>query len=282
MQKITKILFMSLFVLVISMKPFAVSAETIEIATFEDEVKLPILMYHFLTENVRNRWAITPENFEADLIYLKENGYETVFMSEVIDYVYKGKRLPEKPIVLTFDDGDSSVHRIAFPLLQKYEMKAVVAIIGKPTDEYSMESRTDIEYYPNITWKQVKEMHESGWIEIQNHSYDSHHGNGTKKKKGESFENYRERLSQDLNKLQSRIKEEIGVNPNTFVYPFGAISHDSVPILKENGFMASLSCAEVVSAVKLGDPSSLYGLGRFLRPQDITAERIVKFAEHQS
>ena len=259
---------------------FVVSAETDGIVTFDDEVKLPIIMYHFLTDHVTNKWAITPQTFEEDLKYLKQRGYETIFMSDVIDYVYKGKKLPENPIVLTFDDGDSSVHRFALPLLKKYEMKAVVAIIGKPTDEYSSEGRSDIKYYPNITWQQVKELHNSGLIEIQNHSYDSHHGNGTKKKKGESFEDYRERFSQDLNKLQLRINEEIGSIPNTFVYPFGAISNDSIPVLKENGLLASLSCAEMVSTIKLGDADSLYNLGRFLRPQDLTPEVAFKMLKN--
>ena len=271
---------LSFLLFTITTNIFSVSAETNEIATFDESVNLPILMYHFLTESPQNRWAITPKTFEEDLMYLKAHGYETIFMSDAINYVYEGKKLPDKPIVLTFDDGDSSVHHTALPLLKKYDMKAVVAIIGKPTDEYSNQDREDIQYYPNLTWKQVKELCDSGLIEIQNHSYDLHHGNGAKKKRSEPNEEYNKRLSEDLNKLQEKIKEEIGTTPNTFVYPFGAISNDSIPILKENGFLASLSCAELVSPIRLGDASSLYSLGRFLRPQDLTPDVVFKMLKN--
>lgn len=174
--------------------------------------------------------------------------------------------------MLTFDDGDTSVYNDVLPLLKKYDMKIVLAVLGKCTDKYT-EMTEDI-YYPNLKWGQIKELHDSGLVEIQNHSYDLHHGIGSKKKNKESIENYAHRLLADLNKLQARIQDQTGFTPTAFVYPFGAISNDADGILKENGFYASFSCGERMNTVRSGDPDSLFSLGRYLRPHGRSQEQM--------
>lgn len=245
---------------------------------FEDTAKVPILMYHKLTttNKITNKWTITPEEFEEDLIYIKENGYETVVMSDLIDFVHNGGKLPEKPIVLTFDDGDIGVYLYAYPLLEKYNMKAVISIIGKVTDEYSEGGPDDVKRYPHLTWTQINKMLKSGCIELQNHSYDLHHDIGAKKKKGESESDYRIRLTSDLNNLQTRISDMTSAKPNTFVYPFGAVSNQSKEIIRELGFSASLGCYDSVNKITTGKPDCLFNMGRTLRPHGYTASKVFK------
>jgi len=69
-----------------------------------EPVKLTVLMYHFLYNNSGEHF-ISPEEFERDLAYLKNNGYTTIGVSDLISFVYENKPLPKKPVMLTFDDG---------------------------------------------------------------------------------------------------------------------------------------------------------------------------------
>ena len=101
-------------------------------------------------------------------------------MKEVIDYVNGTGFLPKKPIVLSFDDGYYNNYYYAFPLLKKYNMKAVISIVGKLSDDFS-QTPDENPSYAHLTWDDILEMHLSGCWEIQNHSYNCHsfdHRNG--------------------------------------------------------------------------------------------------------
>lgn len=244
-------------------------------------IELPVLMYHAICESPskEGRFVITKDALEKDLKYLKEEGYTTISSAELIDFVENGTPLPDKPVLLTFDDGYYNNYCYAYPLLKKYNAKAIISIIGKHTDMYSKISE-DNPAYSHITWDQAREMIESGLVEIQNHSYDSHTTDkgrdGTKKKNGESAAAYSEYIHDDIGRLQSEIKENLGYTPIVFTYPFGSISEASYDILEEMGFRVTLSCAEKTNVIKKRDLKCLYRLGRFLRTNKISAEKILK------
>ena len=235
------------------------------VSAAQEKVEVPIIMYHLITKNQQNlgKYGITPKEMENDLIYLKDNGYETVLMRDLINYVRGEGELPEKPIVLTFDDGNSSDYVYLFPLLKKYGMKAVCSIVGKFTDE---NSKLDGRYgKPNLDWEQVKEMQREGFIEIQNHSYDMHGWNGSGKLKNESVEEYQARFYADLEKTQAKVREATGLAPTTFVYPLGVIGKGSLEVLKKLEIQASLSCWEGINIVTKGEPECLYAMRRAIR-----------------
>jgi peptidoglycan/xylan/chitin deacetylase (PgdA/CDA1 family) len=97
----------------------------------EGSVPIPIIMYHEIKTYKTGKDVITPYEFESDLKYLTGNNYHTITMTELINYVYEKKPLPENPIILSFDDGYLSTYKYAYPLLKKYNMKIVFSIIGK-------------------------------------------------------------------------------------------------------------------------------------------------------
>jgi len=245
----------------------------------EEGVEIPVLMYHSIMENPRmSRYIISTEALEADLKFLKENGYHTVVMQDIIDYVYKGKRLPEKPIVLSFDDGHYNNLSYVQPLLKEYGFRGVIAVVGVFTDKFT-EADDSNPRYSHLTWNQIKEMAEEGVFEIENHSWDMHTNsggkNGSKRMWGESQEDYSCRLTEDLMRLQDRLCEVTGRAPNTFVFPFGAVSDGQQEILKGMGFLASLSCEEGVSRVCQGDPDCLFLMKRCIRSPKVSAEGIL-------
>ena len=244
----------------------------------EKEAKVPILMYHFLATDDKNpnRWQIRVEQFESDLVALRREGFEPVFIQDLIDFVYDGVSLPEKPVVISFDDGASDFFSLAFPLLKEHNMKAVMAIIGSTTDKFSEDTEQNKYYKSNLTWEQIRELKDSGLVEIQSHSYDLHKGIGAAKKKGESLDSYGARFAKDAAKFNERILAELGTEPTAFIFPFGNQSADSNTVLKNAGLLSSLTCREIISVVKVGEPDSLFDLGRILRSRGMSSDSMIK------
>lgn len=233
-----------------------------------------ILMYHSLLKDParHGKYVVSPDLFESDLKYLKELGYSFVGIQELIDFVYSGAPLPKKSVVITFDDGYYNNYLYAYPLLEKYDAKMVISVIGKYTDLYDGEKPNA--YYSHVTWDMINEMLASGRVEIGNHTYSMHTNGerrGSKKIKSETDEHYSKILTEDIGKLQAEMFEHTGTYPSVYTYPFGAISNASFGIIADMGFLASLSCAEKPSTVTRGKPESLRCLGRFLRPTKISS-----------
>lgn len=261
---------------------YVVRQETVAVTaeTGEQPITLPILMYHGVTEDSSKigQFVISKAMLEEDLSYLQKAGYQTVTVDEVIRYVKEGQPLPEKPIILTFDDGYYNNYCYAYPLLQKYHMKAVISPIGKYSDLYSQNADQN-PAYAHITWDNIREMMQSGLVEFQNHSYDLHHNTngrtGAKKKKGESKAAYGAMLESDLLIFQEKMRENTGYTPTTFTYPFGGISEDSYEVLKRMGFLATLSCEERLNHIVRGDDACLKNMYRYLRSNRRSAESIL-------
>lgn len=249
-------------------------------ANSEEYIKVSIIMYHSILKDPArsNKYTITPAVLEEDLKYIKANGYETITISDLISYVYADKPLPPKPIILTFDDGHYNNYGYLYPLLEKYDMKAVISIVGSYTDKFSETNEANLNY-SYLRWKDINELISSGRIEFQNHTYNLHdntHGRiGAKKKKGESDDEYKKILEEDINKLQNEFKENTGYVPTCFTYPFGGISNSSLDIIKELGFKASLSCEEGINKITK-NPNSLYLLKRYNRPSYVSTYNIFK------
>ena len=238
-----------------------------------------LLMYHGVHSNPKKAgdYVITPQALEEDLLYLQRQGCTTVVMSDLIAYVQQGTPLPEKPVMITFDDGYYNNYLNAYPLLQKYNMKAVLSIIVGETDKYS-ELDENKENYSHVTWDMVNEMMESGLIEIQNHTYNLHKtGNprrGAAQRKDETTEQYFAAVGADLQKAQDRIEEMTGWRPDTFTYPFGSYSRHSQELLEQLGFAASLG-VEGKPCCLTRDPACLIRIPRYTRTSQKTAEELL-------
>ena len=247
------------------------------VETTEITVELPILMYHHISEKQSklNKYTVSVDEFENDLKYIQKSGYTTVSLQDIINFTNGGK-LPEKPIMITFDDGYQSVYDYAFPKLRERNMKAVVNIIGKYAQMYSNINDHNVNY-AHITFEQLKEMNDSGLIEIGNHTYDLHKTTdrvGIQRKSGESLDKYKSIITADICETQNLISNNVGVTPIAFAYPFGKISKDALPILKELGFTAVFTCYEKMN-ILTGEPEQLYHLNRVNRPHGKSVEKIL-------
>ncbi len=277
--KIPKYTFIIIFIIICSAFFFNTqifNKNNIETFKSENEISLPVIMYHNMTkkQNLTDRYCVSVKQFEEDLKYIKEQGYNCVTSSELIDYVYNGKKLPEKPFMITFDDGYESFYTYAYPLLKKYNMKAIMSIVGGYTDLFSDTEDHNVDY-SHLNWKQVNELNNTDFIEIQNHTYNLHEITSKRKgaaiAKGESFESFKNVFKKDVSKLNDLILNYTGKKAKMFTYPYGNITEGSIEIIKELGFLGAFTCTEQVNFI-MGAPEELYSIGRFNRDGRISTK----------
>lgn len=212
------------------------------------------LMYHQVLkdESRSGKYIITPYELESDLKYLSENGFTSILPSELVSIKEKGGALPEKAVMITFDDGYETGLYYVLPLLEKYNMKAVISIVGSYTDEYSEADEEGKHLsYAYLTWNEIKKLSDSGYVEIGNHTYDMHSNtdgrNGCAKKDGESDEDYHIALYNDVSALSDKLENVTGVRPVAFAYPFGSLSGGSADVIGRAGAKVFLTCCELPS-----------------------------------
>jgi peptidoglycan/xylan/chitin deacetylase (PgdA/CDA1 family) len=133
-----------------------------------DAVNVPILMYHYVSELpadadvYRRDLTVTPDRFEAQMRYLKEEGYTTVILSDIYEALTEGKPLPPRPIVLTFDDGYKDAYTHVLPVLQEYGFIGEFFVLATP-------AHYQAPHY--LSWNDMKEMADAG-MSMQAHGRD--------------------------------------------------------------------------------------------------------------
>ncbi len=232
-------------------------------------VNVPIVMYHSLLKDTsrHNAYTVSPAVLESDVRFLLSHGYTPVWISDLIDYVYSGIPLPEKPVVITFDDGHLNNMTYALPILRRLGAKAVLSAVGAYADEAERQGDPN-PAYAYLTWDDLQSLQASGVFEILSHSYDLHGTDGRKgvaRKAGEVLAVYQDVVSSDTARMQRALQERVGARTMAFTYPFGFVDEDSEQLLRQMGYLATLSCEETHNCITR-DPECLFLLGRFNRP----------------
>lgn len=116
-------------------------------------IELPIVMYHHILKDQSrlNKYTISPDEFRRDMQYLQDNGYTPVLMQDLLLFVQEGVPLPDKPVMITFDDGYESFHEYAYPILKEFGFKAVFSVVGTYADQYTRVDDHHIRY-SHCTW----------------------------------------------------------------------------------------------------------------------------------
>jgi len=146
---------------------------------------IPALMYHHVNNEPEDSISITPANFEQQIRYLAESGYKSLHLDEFFENMKKWD-IPEKMVLITFDDGYADNFIYAYPILKKYNMKAtifpVTAFIKDKADRKNFKATPDYELLvkcvyakggmdDSMTWEEMKQMEKSGLIDIQAHCH---------------------------------------------------------------------------------------------------------------
>ena len=275
--KIKSVRFFAIIVAVMLIPVFVMTARTVSVSSVQNGTKLPIVMYHQLTksESRAGKYVLTVEQFEKDLRFLKENGYETVTVNQLLDFSEGKGDLPEKAVMITFDDGCETLYSYALPIIEKYGFTAVGFAVGALADSYTELDDHNLNY-SCLDWAEIKEMCDGGIVDIQSHSYDLHKNtadrSGAAKKKSETFEQYKEFLSSDAAIMKEKMMTHTGKAPIAFAYPFGSCSAESAEIIAECGIRMAFTCEERVNIIKKAESEWLFRLGRYNRPHGISSE----------
>lgn len=233
-----------------------------------DSNRYSVLAYHSIidgSEEATIDGKYLPQTIRLETLvnqfnWLLSSGYRPISYQDVIDARMGKKNLPPKAILLTFDDGYQDFYRVVFPLLKLYKFPAVLAIVGKwidvPTGEnVSYGGTTKVPRNLFLSWAQIKELSDSGLVEIASHSYDLHHSeqanslgsmqpavftpiwaNGVY----ETEASFKERITNDLKKSATEIKQYTGIAPRIIVWPYGRFSDFSTQAANSAGLTEQL------------------------------------------
>lgn len=248
--------------------------------------ELLVLSYHDIRDDVARKgdpdaYAVSTQNFAAHLDWLSGHGYRPVPLSEVIAASRGGKPLPPKAVLLTFDDGLRSIYTHVFPLLRAYRYPALMAVV---TGWVDLPREQQVDYGPRmfthddfVTWDQLREMQASGLIEIASHSDNLHRGVtsnpqgntmpaaitrewDSKTQRYETEAQYLARVRKDLTDSAARIKRELGVAPQSVVWPYAAYNSQTNAIADQLGMTVTFDLEG--RHQKIG--ADLHGLARLL------------------
>ena len=235
--------------------------------TESDTKKIPVLMYHHLVdEDPSNASTVSVMKFKRDMEYLVRQGYSFITAEELAE----GKIPSGKVVMITFDDGYRSNYFKAFPILKEYNIKATISLIGYDIGKVLVDG---VEQIPKLSKKQIKEMHTSGLVDFQSHSWNSHYidghtfsgvkiGKGILKMAGESTPEYIERTRKDILLNHYYIASLTdGDYPEFFCYPYGLYNQEFDDLLKDLGYVGTLTTSRGVNKIKSGD--SLMHLKRY-------------------
>lgn len=210
-----------------------------------NDVKIPILMYHSISDSDPNNRLLVPVGqFEEQIKWLNEAGFTPMLLDDVINAYSTGK-VPEKPVAITFDDGYSDNYSDAYKILKKYNMKATFFIITDQTDVDS--------WYMNSNM--LKEMKDNG-MGIENHT--SRHIEFTNIPREDKILIIEEGIK--------ALKEKVGVDSKFICYPVGRYDEETIEVEKELGIKAAVTTEGGISSLQDG----LHSLKRVrIAPMDI-------------
>ena len=267
-----------------------------------DDSDLLVISYHDIRDDVApkgdaDHYAISARNFTAQIDWLIASGYRPVSLDQVTRASHGQQPLPENAVLLTFDDGLRSVYTHAFPVLRAYRIPAVVAVvtdwIGMPADMRVPYAARDFTRDDFMTWAQLREMQDSGLVEIASHSAGLHKGvpgnpQGNMMPAGTTrlydavsgrYENeaaYLGRIGDDLRRSRDDITRHLGRAPRALVWPYAANNPRINAIADTLGMPISFDL-EGRNARIGGD---LHGLGRLLMTDNPGAAELAYELRH--
>ncbi len=258
-------------------------AKQLDTADYTKDV--PVLMYHNIAEEP-NDMTVTPETFRMHMETLAENGYTAVTLDDMVNYVYYGGELPEKPVLITFDDGYYSNYEYAYPVLSELGMKAVIFTVGTSFGKTTYLD-TDAPITPHFGEKEAKEMTNSGVISLQSHTYDMHRSENYEKNArydmgqlaGETEEEYIDTVREDLIMSREFLENLREDNVLALSYPKGKITDNAARIAVEEGYTVTFSTNWGVQELVRGLGQSLYAVKRNHISNDVTAERLLEIVQ---
>jgi peptidoglycan/xylan/chitin deacetylase (PgdA/CDA1 family) len=219
--------------------------------------RVPVIMYHDVLPQKEVSWDNTPQEIEEHFELIKTQGLTPVSVQQLVTHLQTGIPLPEKPIVLTFDDGYGGHYEYVYELLKKYNYPAAFSIYtdGVGKDTIPNANRRPKAPRTHVSWEQVKEMAANPLVEILSHSV-SHPLNINKQTD--------EEITKELVESKKILESKLGMPVNYFTYPVGKNDDRVRRLVKEAGYKAALTMHEDPREEQLaGESDNLLAIGRW-------------------
>ena len=206
---------------------------------------VPVLMYHHVNPHKGDMVTITPEVFEGQMEYLQRAGYRTLKIQELVSYINGGLTLPQKAVVVTFDDGWLDNYIYALPAIKKNKINATVFLITNRVENASQNATMIPSFIPTheesksliekgeshkvvLNWSVIKEMSDTGLIEFYSHTKSHAKCNSLSEKE----------LAEELKESREIIEKRLGIPCPYFCWPYGKYNGLAVNVAKKTGYKA--------------------------------------------
>lgn len=249
---------------------------------------VPVLMYHHFmdVDSSDVDTIVTVKRFREQLLALKAAGYTSVDPFEIADHVENGTPLPDKPVLITMDDGYISNLELAAPVLEECGMKATVFVIGATVGRTTYPGSETVLDPPRFSWEQVRPWVEKGVLCVQSHTYEMHHRSGGEwdrdgvlQKPGEGERDYRAALTADVERAKSELEDGLDVPLIAVAFPYGLWSRTAVQQFRQAGIKLTFTTHYGCSRVRQGKAGSMQVLDRWWIGDDITGAQLVEGLE---
>lgn len=226
----------------------------------QNKVGIPILMYHHIDippgdEKNKKLW-VKIMKFNQQMAYLKKHGYSSITFKELMMHLQEGKRLPDDPVIITFDDGAESIYTNAFPILKKYGFKACIFLIAEQS---------------TLKIDQLKEMQVYG-IEFGSHT--KTHPNLLKISE--------DKIREEILDSKKILEESLDTKIIVFAYPYGQGAYDEriKQTVKEGGYFFACGIKRGKLTLPINNP---YSLNRLLvRGDDLMIDFVLNLKKGRS
>lgn len=180
---------------------------------------VPVLYYHSVMYEQGNEVRMPPEQFEAQMAYLWDKGYESITLDQ-LDKAFNNRGvLPAKPFVITFDDGYVDNYTNAFPILEKYRFTASVFMVTSYIGGEGF-----------MSWPQLKELSANGW-EIEGHTVNHPYLSQMEKTS----------MLNELISSKETLEKGLAKKVKFFAYPYGDVNDKVEQAVKDTGYLMAFT-----------------------------------------
>lgn len=245
--------------------------------------QVAIFCYHEV-DRPNDAFAVSSGRLEAHLKYLKKAGYHFVTLDEYLAYTDGTLKLPDKSVMITFDDGYRSFYTKVYPLLKKYDIPAMLAIVTSWTDGEGLP--TDVRAV--ATWDELKEMEQSGLVTVVSHTHALHKQQALDPQgdrngiagshlylngRYETDEEYDRRLDNDMAQTQAEFQQYLGHPSKVLVWPYGIYSGPAIAAAARHGMTATFL---LDGGVNTADRAHQVYARRMIISSDVDVRRLKK------
>ena len=232
--------------------PWSVSGQT-----HAQAFRVPVLCYHAVTPKPAGRFAVTPEVFAEQMAVLQTEGYSVISINGLVSFIRSAQRgakvfLPQKPVVITFDDNYASIQKNALPILEKFKYPSCNFIYTKDVTP--------------LQWQRYKALGDS-LMEL--HSHTLNHTDLVKRLPHESEQAWRKRIFSEISLSRTILADRLGRTPAYIAYPYGTWNMDVIRMMRIAGYTAGFSAF----GGYVTETSSLDVLPRFTIFRECTLEK---------